>query len=185
MKELFKEQANAKNAQPQERTSFFRRFIGVDPEASCDSTTHQEQSAAVEPSPSKPSFFRQFLPQLQDSTSNSPLPTPKKSKTSEYFQRHESAADTMLCEECGSRVLIHLMPEHTDFHFARKLQQEWNQEVRQEAVQNQPSTSRPPTKTPTQKPSQTGKRGRKRGVAASSNSSKACPTIDRFFTKNT
>ncbi|VDD79849.1 unnamed protein product [Mesocestoides corti] len=46
-----------------------------------------------------------------------------------FFQRHEADADTILCEECGSRVLVHLMPEHSDFHFARKIQRQWNQET--------------------------------------------------------
>ncbi|BHF71655.1 hypothetical protein SprV_0401471500 [Sparganum proliferum] len=87
---------------------------------------------------------------------------------------HVDFENTIICEECGARVLIHMMPEHTDFHFARRLQQEWNREEQANAVRTAP----PPKRTPLPSHGTRGGRG-KRGRP----SVKPPPnlTLDRFF----
>ena len=110
------------------------------------------------------SFFRQFI-QPQEQPESPPKRSsrgvgeqhrqPSTSKGRDYFQHHEVTAETIMCEECGSRVLVHLMPEHADFHFAKKVQQEWNREVNQ--------TTRSPIMPTSTKPSRGAKRSRGRG----------------------
>ena len=105
-------------AKPSKRESFFRRFI-----------KQQEQN---EPIPKKSCINQSAEPQRKvDGLNKAEQPQSSKIKGSSYFQHLEATADTILCEECGSRVLVHLMPEHSDFHFAKKVQQEWNRDTNQ------------------------------------------------------
>ncbi|KAL5104308.1 DNA polymerase eta [Taenia crassiceps] len=104
----------AEPIKPVKRESFFRQLIETRDEG--EPSTHKKVAG-------ESSLHRTTEPKVQEET-----------KTSEelvYFQRHNSMAEKILCEECGSYVLVHLMPEHKDFHFARRLQQAWNKEVNQ------------------------------------------------------
>nr|CDS20411.1 dna polymerase eta [Echinococcus granulosus] len=94
------------------RESFFRQFFEIGNQA--------------EPSTPKKVAFEGSLHQATEPKAQEET---KASKELVYFQRHNSTAEKVLCEECGSYVLVHLMPEHRDFHFARRVQQEWNREV--------------------------------------------------------
>uniref|UniRef100_A0A915EUS5 DNA polymerase eta n=1 Tax=Echinococcus canadensis TaxID=519352 RepID=A0A915EUS5_9CEST len=95
-----------------ERESFFRQFF--------------ETGNQAEPSTPKKVAFEGSLHQATEPKAQEET---KASKELVYFQRHNSTTEKVLCEECGSYVLVHLMPEHRDFHFARRVQQEWNREV--------------------------------------------------------
>ncbi|VDK35557.1 unnamed protein product [Taenia asiatica] len=101
-------------AKPVKRESFFRQFI----ESRDEGEPSTPKKVAGEASP-------------HQATESKAQGEAKTSKELVYFQRHNPMADKILCEECGSYVLVHLMPEHKDFHFARRLQQEWNKELNQ------------------------------------------------------
>lgn len=132
---------------PIKRESFFRKFIEKEDEY-----------------PKKQSFFHRYIEPIEGSV-------PSTSKEPTYFTRHDASVDTILCEECGSRVPIHMMPEHLDFHFARKLQAEWNKELKQ-SQQNQSIPMR-------SKSIRVAKKGRGRGGKVGIGNSK----IDAFFIK--
>ncbi|KAM7540381.1 hypothetical protein Aperf_G00000046223 [Anoplocephala perfoliata] len=101
------QQQQEQKKSPIERESFFRKFI-----------------EKVDECPKRESFFHRYIQPVKESA-------PSTSREPKFFTRHDASVDTILCEECGSQIPIHLMPEHSDFHFARKLQAEWNRELRQ------------------------------------------------------
>uniref|UniRef100_A0A5K3EJ73 DNA polymerase eta n=2 Tax=Mesocestoides corti TaxID=53468 RepID=A0A5K3EJ73_MESCO len=117
VKKLFMKQIGDKVASPGKRTSFFRQFIEPS-EVKAENKRSEDDSA---------DNFSLINAPLQSISSSPSLKPSGRGNT--FFQRHEADADTILCEECGSRVLVHLMPEHSDFHFARKIQRQWNQET--------------------------------------------------------
>ncbi|VDN97362.1 unnamed protein product [Rodentolepis nana] len=130
------------------RESFFRKFI------------------EKEEPPKRESFFHRYIEPMEEGV-------PSTSKSPNYFVQHDSTMDTILCEECGLQVPVHVMPEHSDFHFARKLQAEWTKENSQPAPQNRPS-------------SMNGKsiRGsKKKGRGVKSKSDVRNAKIDAFFVK--
>ncbi|VDM23462.1 unnamed protein product [Hydatigera taeniaeformis] len=92
------------------RESFFRKLI--------EDRKDEDQST--------PKVAREVSPRVADNGTQEETST---SNELIYFQRHSPTAEKVLCADCGSYVLMHLMPEHQDFHFARKVQQEWNREV--------------------------------------------------------
>lgn len=104
----------AEPSKPVKKESFFRQLI---------ETRDEEGSSTPKKVAGEASLFQATEPKVQADA--------KTSKELVYFQRHNPIADKILCEECGSYVLVHLMPEHKDFHLARRLQQEWNREVNQ------------------------------------------------------
>uniref|UniRef100_A0A0X3PIG8 DNA polymerase eta n=4 Tax=Schistocephalus solidus TaxID=70667 RepID=A0A0X3PIG8_SCHSO len=85
--------------------------------------------------------------------------------------------NTIICEECGARVLIHLMSEHTDFHVAHRIQQEWNREEQVSTAR----TARPSERTPLPSRGIRGGRGTKRRPSAKQ---PVNVTLDRFFSKS-
>ncbi|VDP76256.1 unnamed protein product [Echinostoma caproni] len=39
------------------------------------------------------------------------------------------AGDWIICDECGSRISVWQVPEHSDFHVAQRVQQDWTREA--------------------------------------------------------
>lgn len=136
------------------RESFFRKFIEKD----------------EEPAEKRESFFHRYIEQPVEE------PVPSTSKSPNFFIQHDSAVDTILCQECGLQIPVHIMPEHSDFHFARKLQAEWNKELNQQ--QSTQNRSAPP---PSNVSNRGGKRTRGRGAKTKNESRN--PKIDAFFVK--
>ncbi|KAF5397660.1 DNA polymerase eta subunit [Paragonimus heterotremus] len=89
------------------------------------------------------------------------------------------AGDWTVCEECGRRVAVWQVPEHTDFHLAQRLQHEW--------TQPQPTTIAT-TSTCAQNNSHTpalrsAARGHNRSRGRSSLKRKETITLDKFLIK--
>lgn len=81
-----------------------------------------------------------------------------------------SSEDMMICDECGKPVVVWEFPEHTDFHFALKLQQQVKQEQQPLTLQNLDRPS--PVKRKSATPSTS--RGRKKAKLN-------MKTLDKFF----
>ncbi|VDN12245.1 unnamed protein product [Dibothriocephalus latus] len=136
--------------------SFFRRFLNSSEPASIPETKEDNRSstdAVSSANKSEPSsdtdrysIFR-FVEKEGSTTRSKELASKIQSEVGENANVCENAThtsgdanitpppsspvdleNTLVCEECKARVLIHMMPEHTDFHFAQRLQQEWNRE---------------------------------------------------------
>lgn len=149
-----------------ERKPFFHRFM-------LPSSPPEKKS--------KTPFFNQFKMTTDEVEENesSPIPPPSTSNASlknegGYLRGGMNADNSAVCDECGSRVFIHLMPEHSDFHFAKKIQLELNPEM-------QPQIHVPPDVRSSS--SRGGKRGRKKVPAAAANS-EIHRRIDGFFIKH-
>lgn len=57
-----------------------------------------------------------------------------------------TAGDWIVCDECGSRISVWQVPEHSDFHVAQRIQQDWVRESNSSisTVVPKTSTSLPP-----------------------------------------
>ncbi|KAM3175695.1 hypothetical protein ACTXT7_008023 [Hymenolepis weldensis] len=144
-----KEEKQEEN-QPTRRESFFRKFIEKEEEP-----------------PKRESFFHRYIEPMGENV-------PSTSKSPNFFIQHDSTVDTILCEECGLQIPVHIMPEHSDFHLARKLQAEWTREMKEPTPQSQ--------SVPISKKSIRGTK-KTRGRGGKSKTEIRNPKIDAFFVK--
>ncbi|THD27281.1 DNA polymerase eta subunit [Fasciola hepatica] len=115
-----------------------------------------ELSVSACPSPTKspkqsPTKRSNTSPEPRVATSDPSIEPDSNSRSSTnseapaVFFTSYTAGDWIVCEECGSRISVWQVPEHSDFHVAQRVQQDWVREARSEgsAVVPKASTSLP------------------------------------------
>lgn len=126
-------------------SSFFKRLRVAELSVSaCSSPPKSITQSPVKASSMHPEP-RMTTPDLSvepDSNSRSSL----SSEPPAVFFTAYTAGDWIVCDECGSRISVWQVPEHSDFHAAQRVQQDWVREVNSgiSTVVPKTSTSLPP-----------------------------------------